>query len=378
MSAGLAVSDVVNVQVTLSPLPVTSRNFGALLVLGSSAVIATSESLRLYSSATQLSNDFAVNTPEYLAGALFFSQSPIPSTLYVGRWNSVASGGTETLPAAIQRLAAASGDWYGVVVAVPAPADSDILSAAQVIEATGSGQPRILLATTQEAAALVGSSTSDLAATIQAAGLKRTCVTYSSSSPYAAASLFGRIATVDYTGINTSITLMFKQLPGVVAETLSETQAAALAAKACNVFVNYQAGAAILQHGQMASGDYIDERVGMDWQQNALQVQGFNILYGANKIPQTDAGMNVLAAGYEVICDQAVTNGLVAPGIWTGPNVGSLVTGQMLTKGYYVYTPPVSTQSLADRGARKAVTCQIAQKLAGAVHQASCLVQVVR
>ena len=44
----LAVSDVVNVQIVMSPKAAATRNFGALLVLGSSPVIDVSEGLRPY------------------------------------------------------------------------------------------------------------------------------------------------------------------------------------------------------------------------------------------------------------------------------------------------------------------------------------------
>lgn len=372
MTAGLAISDVVNVSVTLSPVATATRNFGTLLILGNSPVLASTESLRAYTSLTALGNDFAVTTPEYLAGLDFFSQSPQPSLAYVGK---IATG--ETLAAAIIRLAAASSDWYCVVPAIPGTTDSVLLSAAQTVE--GLSPARIMAVTTQETAALVTATTTDLASTLSAATLTRTMTQYSSSDPYAAASLFGRIATVNYNGNGTALTLKFQIEPGVTPETISETAAQSLLAKRCNVFVNYANGAAILQEGVMASNYYIDERVGLDWLQNALQVAGFNAFSGAGtKIPQTDGGMNRLATAYEGILTQAVTNGLGAPGVWTGPSFGALVSGQTLPSGYYIYMPPIATQSVADRGSRKAVTAQIALKLAGAVHSSNALVNVVR
>lgn len=382
MTAGLSVSDVVNVEVTLEAVAVATRNFGAFLIIGYTVGLGASENLRLYTSLTGVGNDFATTTPEYQAALAFFAQQPQPSTLYIGRVRFDSSP-SETLSAAIVRLAAASGDWYGMTVAsFPLQSDSVILAAAQTVE--GLSLSRAFFYTTSEAAVPTPGITTDLAATLQAATLDHTTLQYTSAtalspSAFAASSMFGRIATVDYTGSNTAITLMFQQQPGVTAETLTETQAAALTSKNCNVYINYQNGAAITQQGVMCSGQYIDERVGMDWLQNALQVAGFNVLLTCGtKIPQTDSGMNVIAAAYEAVMDQSITNGLGAPGIWTGPAFGALSNGQMLTKGYYIYTPPVSSQSAADRKARRAVTCQIALKLAGAVHSTNVLVSVVR
>jgi hypothetical protein len=62
-------------------------------------------------------------------------------------------------------------------------------------------------------------------------------VQYSTSSKYAALSAFGRAFTVNFNGSNTTITLKFKQEPGITYETLTANQAAALDAKNCNVCV---------------------------------------------------------------------------------------------------------------------------------------------
>lgn len=76
--------------------------------------------------------------------------------------------------------------------------------------------------------------------------------------------------------------------------------------------------------------------------------------------------------------DQAVVNGLVAPGVWNGGDIGELMAGDTLTKGYYVYAPAVASQAQADREARRAPVIQVACKLAGAVHYADVEINVVR
>ncbi|WP_163615036.1 DUF3383 family protein, partial [Klebsiella pneumoniae] len=67
---------------------------------------------------------------------------------------------------------------------------------------------------------------------------------------------------------NTTITLAYKQEPGVVAESLSESQFQALLAKNVNVFTQVENGTAVLFPGKMINGDYFDERHGLDWFQN--------------------------------------------------------------------------------------------------------------
>lgn len=165
----------------------------------------------------------------------------------------------------------------------------------------------------------------------------------------------------------------------MTAETLTETQAATLKAKKCNVFVNYNNSTAIIQEGQMTDGSFFDEVHGLDYTQNDVQTAVYNALYTSpTKIPQTDAGNEILANVVSARLAQGVTNGLIAPGVWNSSGFGALTQGDTLDKGYYVYTPPVSSQSQADREARKAVTMQCAIKLAGAVHSANVIINVNR
>lgn len=496
MSQGLSVGDVVSVDIVMSPLAAAVRNFGALLILGSTPnVIDTTERMRQYSSLDQVAQDFGTTAPEYLAADLYFSQSPQPSTLYIGAYaqtatagrllggklsaaqqglanftavangslsltidgtetnltlidlsaatnlNGVASDittalagaatclwdatngrfvitsasagstssvgfatdagtGTDLAPlmllrstdggrsapgsaietpvAGVTACAVASTDWYGLMSApVTAWQDADTEAVSAYIE--GANPSRVFGVTTQNSGALDPATTTDIASVLAASKYRRTCVQYSSSSPYAVASLFGRAFTVDFGGNNTTITLKFKQEPGVTSETLTETAASALQAKHCNVFVNYSNSTAIIQEGVMCDGSFFDEVQGLDWLQNNVQTAIYNLLYTSpTKIPQTDAGVNQIVVTAESAMDRGVSNGLCAPGVWNGPPIGALETGQMLAKGYYVYAPRIATQSQADREARKSPTLQIPAKLAGAVHSADVIINVNR
>lgn len=289
----------------------------------------------------------------------------------------VAGQASETIGQCVSALSSHSTDWYGLVIADTSLSDADVLAVAAGIEADGVS--RIYGHTTQATAALDADFTTDILSQLKAAKYARTFGQYSSASPYAAASLFGRAFTVNFNGNNTTITLKFKQEPGIAAETLTQSQARALQDKNANVFVNYNNDTAIIQEGVMCNGDFIDERHGLDWLQNYVQTNLYNLLYtSTTKIPQTDAGVTRLLSNVEQSMNQAVTNGLVAPGIWNGGEIGQLAAGDTLTKGYYVYAPAVATQAQSDREARKAPVIQVACKLAGAVHFADVEINVVR
>ncbi|MFU9135767.1 DUF3383 family protein [Erwinia tasmaniensis] len=383
MSQGLPLSSIVNVDVIMSPGAATGRNFGSMLILGSSTVIPVSERLRLYSSAEDIGTDFGMVSAEYQAASVYFAQSPKPQQLYIGRWAKTLATGeageAETLPQAVNALLQYT-EWYGLAIAASgddAVTDSDLLAVAAAIES--SSQSRVFAITTDNAETLDATSQSDLAAKLKVAGYGRTFVQYSTSSQYAAISAFARAFTVNFSGSNTTLTLKFKTEPGVGYEKLTSNQAAALTAKHANVYVLYANDTAILQQGVMANGDFFDERHGLDWLQNSVQTNLFNLLYtSTSKIPQTEAGITRLMTNVEASMAQAATNGLVAPGVWSGGDIGQLSSGDTLTKGYYVYAQPLASQAQADREARKAPLIQVACKLAGAVHYADVQINVVR
>ncbi|AWQ18475.1 hypothetical protein C1N63_06345 [Pantoea ananatis] len=381
MPQGLPVSNVASVDIIMSPRAAAGRNFGSLLILGSATIIPLTERIRLYTSAASIGTDFGTNSEEYLAAVAFFSQSPTPSQVYVGRWAKTLAaaevGKVETLLDGVNACLGFT-SWYGLGVTYDADRkDDDLLPVCAAIES--SSLSRILAVTTKNTDALLTAVNTDIASKMKAAKYSRTFVQYSSTSNYGAISAFGRAFTVDFNGFGTTITLKFKQEPGITYESLTPAQAAALDAKNCNVYVYYANDTAILQQGVMGNGDFFDERHGLDWLQNYVQTNLFNLLYtSGTKVPQTDAGNTRIMANVEASMDQAVDNGLIAPGVWNGGAVGQLSPGDTLTKGYYVYMAAISSQAQADREARKSVPVQVACKLAGAIHYASVQINVMR
>ncbi|MBU0210877.1 DUF3383 family protein [Klebsiella pneumoniae] len=381
MAQGLPVSNVVNVDVIMSPVAATGRNFGALLILGTSTVIPVTERIRQYSAIEDIGDDFGVDSPEYEAATIFFSQSPKPTLVYIGRWAKTLAegeaGAVETLLQAVNASLQYT-NWYGLAIADSADlVEADVISVAAAIEA--SSLSRILAVTTADVNVLVAGNTDNIGYKLKAAGYARTFWQYSSSSKYAAISAFGRAFTVNFTGSNTTITLKFKTEPGITYETLTTAQAAAIDAINGNVYVYYANDTAIIQQGVMANGDFFDERHGLDWLQNYVQTNLYNLLYtSTTKIPQTDAGVTRLMTNVEASLDQAVNNGLIAPGVWNGGPIGQIESGDTLTKGYYVYADAVANQAQSDREARKSPVIQAAIKLAGAIHYADVQINVVR
>ncbi|WP_369067473.1 DUF3383 family protein [Burkholderia gladioli] len=266
--------------------------------------------------------------------------------------------------------------FLGLMFADATVSDADHLAVAQIIEAD---QAHIYGITTQNSQALDSTVTTDLSSQLKQLQLKYSVIQYSSNSPFAIASFLGRLLTVDFDGNNTVIAMDYKQEPNVAAEQLTTTQANTLQAKNCNVFVSYNNGTAIVQYGATPSGIFVDSVYNSIAFKNEMQTDLYNAQYQSpTKIPQTDGGNAQLAAVMSRTCDRFVDNGYIAPGVWNSAGFGAIVQGQTLSKGYYIYTPPISSQSQADREARKSVPFQIAVKEAGAIGDVDVAITVNR
>lgn len=265
--------------------------------------------------------------------------------------------------------------WYALFI--DNASNADHVAVAGYIE--GTNTKHFYCVNSQEAGILSAVDTTNIAYQLKELGYKKSAVQYSSKSKYAVVSLISRILTTDYTANNTVITLKFKQEPGVVAEELASTQAANAAAVNANIFVKYDNNTAIIQEGTVANGDLIDTIIGADWFAITVQNDVYNLLYtSTTKIPQTNAGHQLVQTVISRTCAGAVYNGLLAPGQWDGTSFGSLKSGDYMPNGYYVYFQPVELQNPALRAKRQSQTFQVAAKLAGAIHSVSVQLNISR
>lgn len=307
------------------------------------------------------------------------ADSPLAAALKLRTTDSpqiIPGFAAETPLQALQAFADTSSAWYSANFADSSLTADQHVANAGYIEALDIA--RMYGVTSMDPNELVPGQTTSVGYRLSQLGYDRTYWQYSSTNPYAAVSMFARASTVDFDGSNTTITLKFKNEPGIVPEDLTLTQANALEGNHGNVFVAYTNDTSILEQGVMASGAYFDEIHGLAWLQNAIQTAVYNVLYTNPKVPQTNAGVNQIVTAINAQCAQGVTNGLIAPGVWTLAGFGGLNTGDTLSSGYYVYAPDIATQSQADREARKCVPIQVAVKLAGAIHSVTVNVNVNR
>lgn len=364
--------------------PISGLNFSGATTLNGVASVITAALAGVTCTWNALLQRFEfVSSTTGLTSNVSFLQAPLSGTdisgMLAGLSTSSGAYSYNGLAAETSAQCVASFDdnfgqsWYAVVI--PSATNDEQVAAAAVVEA--SINKHILGCTTQEAGVLVGVTTTDLASVMKAANYTRTLVQYSSKNAYAVVSALARILGINYNGNNTVITLKFKQEPGIQAEALALSSVETLQGKNANVFIGYSNDTAIFEQGVMSNGEFVDVITGTDWLAVSIQRSLYNLLYtSTTKIPQTDQGQQLLNTTCESICSQGVINGLLAPGIWNSGGFGQLRQGDLLAKGFYVWSASFNTQDPADRAARHSMPIQIAAKLAGAIHDVAVTVNV--
>lgn len=192
-----------------------------------------------------------------------------------------------------------------------------------------------------------------------------------------AAAYLSRAFAVNYSGNNTTITMNLKDLVGIVADTnISETILDKCAEIGADCFPSIEGLPKVISNKQ--GGMYFDQVANQIWFVNAIQRNVFNLLATTRtKVPQTEVGMNMITTAIKEICNQAVTNGYVAPGTWNSADTfGNLEDFHRNIEevGFYIYHQPVAEQTQNEREQRKAPLFQIAAKEAGSVHSANILI----
>jgi Protein of unknown function (DUF3383) len=232
--------------------------------------------------------------------------------------------------------------------------------------------------TTNDPNALTLNDTGNLGYYFKNEGNKRAFGEYNGASPYAAESASARAGVVDFDQPNSTITLMYKQQPGVAVDNLTSGQVAALKTYNLNYYID-RGGISVLETGVMADGTFQDEVHGLDWFTAGLQNAIFALLATTpTKIPQTDEGATKIIAACNGFSEKARTNGLVAKGTWKGDAFGELKTGDFMPTGYYFTAGAVADMSQADKDARKSPPITGAILLAGAIHTVSVQITVQR
>jgi len=269
----------------------------------------------------------------------------------------------ESVTTSLDKIQDISQSWYGMTF-------TKELTEANLKDAAAWAEARVKVFgfTTKASNVLDPAVTADIGSFLKTSLYSRTFSVWDDNDDYMIVGAFARGFTVNFNEENSTITLKFKQMPGNTPTTLTETQRTTLVAKNVNYYTTF-GDSVMFAEGIMASGQFFDERHGLDWLQNAVETNVFGyLLTRVTKVPQTDRGVAAIVSQVESALREGVRNGLLAEGQWNGFDLGEVKSGDYLPKGFYVFAQPVRDQNQSDREARKSPPIQAICKGAGAIH----------
>lgn len=360
-------SSIVDVTVSVSPQFPPRGNFSILNIITSQAgVIDSTERIRFYGSIDEVADDWAAVDQAYLAAQSYFSQSPAPDRLAISFRDDA---GGETITESLDAIQDVNPGWYGFMftnevrdlTVVNGGASPGAVEAAAWAEA----RTKIFGTVSNLATTLNPAVTTDIGSLLNTALYTRSFAMYSSTpAEYPEASYFGRAFTVDFSAANSTITMKFKQLPGITPENLRTSEKIALDGKRINVYFlvgNDVDAVPMVGESFMAANFFFDEIHGIDWLVNAIENQVFGYLFTRpTKVPLTDKGGASIEQQVIRVLDEAVNNGLIAP--------GTTIDGVFLPNGYITSVEAVADIPTADKAARIGPDINFIAIFAGAAH----------
>lgn len=269
----------------------------------------------------------------------------------------------ETITASLNAIQNIDSDWYGLLFTKEVR-DGVVINTEDAVEAAADwceARVKVFGNTSNDLDVLDSVTTNDIASVLAAKNLRRTMTTYSSfPDQYPSASILGRAFTVNFSQVNSTITLKFKQMPGITVEQLTQSQKSVLDSKFANALIEVGASD-MFAESFMANGVFFDEVHGVDWLQNAIETNVFGyLLTRSTKVPYTNKGIAAIEQQVISALDEAVRNGLIAP--------GETIDGEFLPNGYKTIVIPVEDINQSDKEARHYPGLSFVVLGAGAIH----------
>jgi hypothetical protein len=286
----------------------------------------------------------------------------------------------ETLLQAFTACRISDSTWYCGAVSGAVASDHEAISAY-----TQSQVGTTYFGTTGDAAVLSGTA-GNVLITVYATSASRTWMQYATTQAglypnqiYFVAAVMGQAMASNSQLQNSAFTEKFSggvPLIGVVTEpNLTTTQIANIEGTVPaqgpngNLFLNYGSAFNVLEQGtMMAESVFFDQILNLDILAANIQFAIMDVLTSVPKVPQTDAGQQLLIQAVESALDTAVNVGFIAAGIWRGQTILGISNGTSLPSGYSVQSPKYSTLTQAQVQSRIAPPIYVALIEAGAVH----------
>ncbi len=242
-------------------------------------------------------------------------------------------------------------NWYGLVMVERVKQTQ--LDAAAWTEAN----EKLFITATSEAAVLNPADTTDLISALKDSRYFRTAVLYhtNAATEYPDAAWAGRVFTIQ----PGAETWALKSLASVTPSVLTTSQKLTIQNKGGNTFEFYQADIALTNPGKTAAGEWIDVIRFRDWLKDTIQVNMAQMMINRDKIPYTDAGIQLCASNLRKSLQQ-------------GQNVGGIAPDELDAQGKtvpgFIIDAPFASDVPDSVKASRVLTLSFQARIAGAIH----------
>lgn len=241
--------------------------------------------------------------------------------------------------------------WYGLVLTERVKQSQ--LDAAEWTEAN----EKLFITATNEAAVLVAATTTDLLSVLKDTQYFRTAALYhaNADTQYPDAAWAGRVFTIAPGGE----TWALKDLASITVSKLTTTQRNTIYAKNGNTFEYYQENVALTNPGKVSAGEWIDVLRFRDWLKDNIQGNMTTMLINRDKLPYTNAGIQVAVSNLRGSLQEGVDAGGIAPDELdsNGENVAG-----------FVITFPNAVDVSSATKATRILALGFQARIAGAIH----------
>lgn len=241
--------------------------------------------------------------------------------------------------------------WYGLIA-------SERIKQTQIdFAAWTETQEKMFITSTNEADMIVAGIATDLGSVLKNTQYFRTAVAYhaTAATEYADAAWMSKVFTIP----PGSETFALKRLASVTPTKLTTTQRNAALGKNGNTFEYFTSSIALATPGKTAAGEWMDVIRGRDWLKDLIQTNMAQMMINRNKVPYTDAGIQLCANNLRKSLQAGVTAGFLAP---------EEVDSDGNTIPSFTIYAPLSSDVDSVTKASRVLSLTFQARLAGAIH----------
>lgn len=315
------------------------------------AEIATGLAAAVTADTNEIITATAVGTTVELA---FISQSTL-GDISLGdglSWGTISPSAASTAVADdLDAILNEDSAWYGLVMTERVKATQ--LAAAEWVESND----KMFFTASADSDILNVSTTDDLVSTLKNTRYFRTAVLYhtNAATEYPDAAWAGRVFTIQ----PGAETWALKGLSSITPSKLTATQRQTVFNKGGNAFEFYQTQIALTNPGKVAAGEWIDVIRFRDWLKDTIQVNMTQMMINRDKVPYTDAGIQLCVASLRASLQEGQNVGGIAPDELDANN--ETVPG-------FVVTFPRSVEIASSIKATRVLNLGFQARIAGAIH----------